>query len=99
MSLSRRHLFIGTAASLFPITTSCKRKLPDSCSDTTGLGPDDIQARSTLGYIDATSWPDKTCDACQQYVVARTDGGCGSCKIVKGPIHPHGYCKSFAPKS
>lgn len=99
MSLSRRHLIAGTAASLFLTTAACKRKLPDACTDTAGLTPDERQARNTLGYSDAPPSPDKTCDGCQQYVVAPTDGACGACKILKGPIHPHGYCKAFAPKS
>ena len=99
MSLGRRHLMQAAAGSgLSLLLYACKQKVPESCSDTSGLEKPDVDARVALGYRDATPFPDKTCEACQQYVAAKADGACGTCKVLKGPAHPHGYCKAFAPK-
>ena len=99
MSVSRRALLGSLAASgLGLVASGCKRKLPSSCTDTTGLQPDEIQARTTLDYRDATPFPDKTCEGCQQFLAPRADGACATCKVLKGPVHPLGYCKSFAKK-
>jgi hypothetical protein len=99
MSVSRRAVLGGAMSSaLGLVALGCKRKLPSSCMETTGLQPDEIQARKTLDYRDATPFPDKTCERCQQFVAAREDGACATCKVLRGPVHPYGYCKSFAAK-
>jgi hypothetical protein len=69
-----------------------------SCVDTSSMLPTDVQIRATLGYVDASVEPGKTCLQCQQFVAPPTAGGCGTCKVVKGPINPTGYCKSFSAK-
>jgi hypothetical protein len=99
---TRRALLGGAAGSvaLGLLSIGCKKKKePASCTDTTGLSPADVQARSALGYVDRSPFPGKDCDDCQQYVGAREDGACGSCKLLKGPIHPEGYCKSFSKRA
>ena len=40
----------------------------------------------------------KTCTNCQQFVPAPAANACGTCKILKGPINPKGYCKSYVAK-
>jgi len=40
--------------------------------------------------------PKLRCTACRQYVPASSSDACGSCKIMKGPIHPNGTCRAFA---
>jgi hypothetical protein len=77
-------------------TASCKPK-PFACTDVAGLSADDAQARVTLGYSDSAANPNKTCIKCQQFIA--TAEGCGSCKVLKGPIHPSGTCKVYALKS
>lgn len=57
----------------------------------------DLEVRTTLGYVDQTTDPAKPCVRCTQYVPATGGDHCGGCKIMKGPIHPNGYCKAFAP--
>ncbi|MFI5300283.1 MAG: high-potential iron-sulfur protein [Polyangiales bacterium] len=70
-----------------------------SCTDTAGLGPDDVKARTeALGYVDKAPDATKKCGGCVQYVAPPAAGGCGTCKLVKGPINPDGWCKVFAPK-
>ncbi len=100
MSLSRRAV-LGSlvAGGVGLVVLGCKRKLPSSCTDTTGLQPDEVQARNTLDYRDATPFPDRTCEGCQQFVAAPADGACATCKVLRGPVHPNGYCKSFSKKA
>jgi len=101
MSLSRRRLLegaAGTATSL--VLGGCKAKLPDACTDVTGLPEGEVQARMALAYVDATPFAGKkTCESCQQYVAPAKEGACGGCKVLRGPVHPNGYCKSYAQKT
>lgn len=76
-------------------TVSCKK--PFACTDVSKLPPDEVQNRITLGYTDVAPDARKTCSNCQQFVPANE--GCGACKILKGPIHPNGWCKSHALRS
>jgi hypothetical protein len=68
------------------------------CTDTTGLSSIDAQVRATLAYVDVSTEPGKTCVQCQQFLPPPTEGACGACKVVKGPINPKGNCKSFLAK-
>ncbi|MFO0667247.1 MAG: high-potential iron-sulfur protein [Polyangiaceae bacterium] len=54
--------------------------------------------RKTLDYSDASADPAKTCANCQLYKPAAPDQ-CGSCTLLKGTIHPKGFCKSWAAKT
>ena len=101
--LSRRHLLqnaaaLGTFAVLGATACSKPKGAPAVCTDTTGLAASDVAVRTTLGYVDASPEPGKSCLTCQQYIGAKEDGACGGCKVLKGPISPAGYCKSFAPR-
>jgi hypothetical protein len=81
-------------------TAACGRSsVPDACLDVTGLEPDDAQARSALGYSEPAPDVSKGCGGCVQYVAPNATGSCGSCKVLKGPIHPNGTCKVFTPKA
>ncbi|HET7538675.1 MAG TPA: hypothetical protein VFK05_02350 [Polyangiaceae bacterium] len=91
---SRRRLLLYSASTLALIAgAGCKKSPPATCPPSS-LTPDDLRVRSTLGYVDASTDAAKTCAKCQQYVPADP---CGSCKVVKGAIHPQGYCRAFAP--
>jgi hypothetical protein len=103
MSLTRRDLLhrtlhltvLGAGASAL---AACTKDKPAAfkCDDTTGLAPAEIEARKALGYVDASPEPAKLCTNCQHYVAAAT---CGGCKVLKGTVHPNGYCKSWAAKA
>ncbi len=95
--ITRRRL-IGGGATL--LLASCNRAdaSPASCTDVSALAPDDAKVRATLGYVDASTQGDKTCSACVQFIASPSPGQCGSCKLLKGPIHPRGSCKAFAAK-
>jgi len=70
-----------------------------SCIDLTGVGADDVTARNAVTYMDRARDKTKTCESCVQYVAPTADGTCASCKVLKGPIHPDGYCSAYAKKS
>jgi hypothetical protein len=96
-ALLRRSAEAGVAALLG--ATACGRSEPKalSCSDTSALPPLDAQVRVALAYVDVSLEPGKACAGCQQFTPGPADA-CGSCKVLKGPINPTGYCKSFAAK-
>jgi len=85
------------ALAIFGAAACSKAPKPLSCTDTTALSPADMTIRTSLAYIDNSNQPGKQCSGCQQFLPAAPDA-CGACKIVKGPINPGGYCKSFVAK-
>lgn len=70
-----------------------------SCTDTSGLTEAEKQLRQQQEYTDSTPYPDKRCDNCQLYQAPQEEGTCGGCQVMKGPIHPAGYCKLWVAKS
>ena len=68
-----------------------------SCNDVSGLSEADKATRTSMQYVDSTPQPDKTCDNCQLYTVGQANA-CGTCTVVKGPIHPKAGCTSWAEK-
>src|SRR5262245_53103591 len=96
---SDRRAFLRGAAgalALIPVSAlACGKKLV--CTDTAGLTPEEADLRTTNGYTDVSTDPAKHCDTCLQYVAASPDQ-CGTCKSLKGPVHPQGYCKLWAQK-
>jgi hypothetical protein len=69
-----------------------------SCTDVSGLSDADKATRESLKYVDKTPDPAKPCDACALYTQPTGGAQCGGCTVVKGPIHPKGYCTAWAPK-
>ncbi|HLK36460.1 MAG TPA: high-potential iron-sulfur protein [Polyangiaceae bacterium] len=100
--ISRRDV-LGRGAALGILTVigstaACsKEQKALKCTDTTALSTADLQARTALQYMDTSVEPGKNCTGCQQFIPAAPDA-CGTCKVVKGPINPKGYCKSFVAK-
>lgn len=68
-----------------------------SCDDVSGLSADEQQQREALQYTDDSPKPDQHCDDCQFYVDKGADQ-CGECTIMPGPVHPKGWCASYAPQ-
>jgi hypothetical protein len=102
--LSRREILQRSAAlSLLGVAgaalAACKSEPKAlACTDTMSLSSADAQVRVSLQYVDNSVEAGKMCSACQQFIPAAPDQ-CGTCKVVKGPINPKGYCKSFVAKS
>jgi hypothetical protein len=103
--LTRRDLFQRSAAlSVLAVVgagagaCSKAQSAAPSCSDTTGLAAADVQVRATLAYADVSAEPGKVCTSCQQFLPGPADG-CGTCKVLRGPISPRGSCKAFVAKA
>ncbi|MDP9150151.1 MAG: high-potential iron-sulfur protein [Myxococcota bacterium] len=100
--LSRRDLLVQTAA-LGVVAVAgangCGKDRPAalSCSDTSALSAPEMTVRTVLAYVDTSAEPGKNCSNCQQFLPAAPDT-CGACKVLKGPVSPKGYCKSFVAR-
>jgi len=97
--LVSRRAFAATLSALPGLgALACSKAKADAfaCTDVSGLGDADRAQRVKLAYVDNASDPDRRCDRCVQYLEAPE--GCGACKLLRGPIHPAGFCKSFAAK-
>lgn len=75
-----------------------KKSEPDSCSNVNALSDAEKMARTALQYTDTAPQPDKRCQLCNLYQPSSDPSQCGGCQIVKGPIHPKGYCTAFVVK-
>lgn len=97
--LLRKSLFSVAAVGAAGVLAACKKDEPKAlvCTDTAGLTPQEIEARNTLGYVDKAPDATKKCSGCALFNPPAA-ASCGGCKVIKGPIHPEGWCKSFAPK-
>lgn len=69
-----------------------------TCTEVTGLSDGEKTVRNTMAYADHAADANKRCDRCVQWVAAAQQG-CGTCKVLAGPVHPEGTCNLFAPKS
>ena len=97
--LTRRHLFAFGASALAALGASaCKKGPPSSCTDVSGLSAADVELRKTLEYVDRSPIVAQTCEKCQQWIEPPSPDQCGGCKVLKGPVHPHGHCKVFVAK-
>ena len=56
-------------------------------------------AKEAVKYTDAGTVEGKDCDDCSQFVAAESLGESPTCRIVDGPISPHGHCIAFSPNS
>jgi hypothetical protein len=68
------------------------------CQDVTNVGKADLELRNALEYQDRSAHGEqKNCGNCAFYA-AGGKNQCGQCTLVRGPIHPLGYCNSWAAK-
>jgi hypothetical protein len=91
--VQRRRLLLSSAAfGAAVLASACKRS--ETCPPS-ALSPEDLKLRETLHYTDHSPDPQKLCNGCQQYL-PNTSADCGGCKLMKGLIHPAGYCAAFS---
>jgi len=62
------------------------------------LAADSKLSKSAVQYEDLARKEGTDCDDCIQFVPGKTATALGTCKIVEGPINPHGHCIAFTPK-
>jgi len=96
-ALTRRQA-LGLAALPLAAALGC-RSPPSSCQDLSGLSPEEVRAREALEYQDQSTEPARTCSGCLQFVEPTGPFSCGSCRLVRGPIHPRGSCRAFAARA
>ncbi|MBI2395170.1 MAG: hypothetical protein HYV09_36710 [Deltaproteobacteria bacterium] len=98
--LSRRDVLRGAAIASGLVVLGCRsRRGAPTCTDVSTLSPEDAQTRVTLKYLDRAEDRSRACEVCTQFIEPQAEGSCGSCRVLKGPISPAGWCKVFAPKS
>jgi hypothetical protein len=89
----------GAAPIVSVLVAACgKKDAPDSCQDVSALSDAEKTARTALQYTDTSPHPDKVCSGCNLYQPPADASQCGGCQVVKGPIHPRGYCTSWVQK-
>ena len=111
MLLTRRQLLTWLAAAGGLAAVACRadptpalreeaRKLGSGldCSDTTLLSAAELVTRTSNDYRQHTERDDQFCLNCLNYVPPPAPGRCASCKTVKGPINPDGWCKQWTEK-
>ena len=89
-------MMLGLAAVSLPMLGACKKEL--ECTDTAGLSDTDIAMRNAQGYMDKSPEPAKVCSGCALFNAPGAPNQCGSCKLLKGPANPAGYCKAWVQK-
>jgi hypothetical protein len=55
-------------------------------------------AKDAVKYVDKGDVPGKDCDDCMHYIAPASAHEPATCRIVDGPISPHGHCLAFTPK-
>ena len=55
-------------------------------------------SKAAVKYTDTGNVEGKDCDDCSQFVPAASPDRPPTCRIVEGPISPHGHCIAFSPK-
>jgi hypothetical protein len=94
---TRRDFVLGASAL---VVAACHRKRDALvCTDVSALPKEEAAPRRLTGYVDRANDPAQTCESCVQYIEAASDGACGACKLVKGPIHPLGGCTLYAKRA
>ncbi len=68
------------------------------CDDVSALSDAEKNTRNTFKYVAKSTDPAKNCLNCQLYQSKGADA-CGGCQVVKGPIHPAGYCTAWVKKA
>jgi hypothetical protein len=73
---------------------------PDlDCSRAPGLWPAEAATRTDNEYRDRSERELEYCFNCSNFVPAPEPAICGSCRTVKGPINPGGWCESWTEKT
>lgn len=99
-----RRQFLVLVAGLTAFATvraqDSKSKNPQfSCSNVSGLSPEQIQTRKSLQYTDRSSKAKQTCGNCQN-LQPKPQGsdGCQGCQVIPGPVHPSGWCSAWVAR-
>ncbi len=98
LPIARRDLLLG-GVTWGAFGVACQRQQPFTCTDVSALNPEQLGIRDKLNYRDKAPKAELACEVCTQYLPPPGGEGCGGCKVMPGPTHPHGSCKVFAKKA
>ena len=56
-------------------------------------------AKDAVKYVDKGDVPGKDCDDCMHFIAPANAREAATCRIVEGPINPHGHCLAFTPRA
>jgi hypothetical protein len=65
------------------------------CSDVSDLQPAEERTRDENQYRQHSDRDDQFCLGCLNFVLPAAETACGTCKTVRGPINPDGWCKQW----
>ena len=65
------------------------------CSDVSDLQPAEARTREENQYRQHSDRNDQFCMSCLNFVPAAVETACATCKTVRGPINPDGWCKQW----
>jgi hypothetical protein len=68
------------------------------CTDATGLWPAERKTREDNQYRDRSTEPREFCFRCENFQPPVAPGRCATCRTVKGPIHPLGWCTAWTER-
>lgn len=98
MAISRRSLLVrGLGLVGVGGAVAACEPAPFTCRSTVGLSSEELAARTKLVYVARAPQHERACDRCVQYVESSA-GGCGTCKVLAGPVHPQGTCNVFTAR-
>lgn len=86
----------GGAARIAVLRERAKRLGADlDCSDVSSLQPAEARTREENEYRHHSDKDDQFCLGCLNFVPAAVETACATCKTVRGPINPDGWCKQW----
>lgn len=68
------------------------------CVDSEDLSSGEIGLRRSLAYTDKAPQANKDCRACG-FFTAESEGQCGNCQILNGPVAAEAWCESWSNRS
>lgn len=99
MNRDRRQFLAGMAvlAGALPGMAAAQGSAP-ACYDPATLPLSQKNQRRSLGYVEASTDPQKHCAVCSFFTASAP--GCGTCVILGGgPVNAGALCTSFAAKA
>jgi hypothetical protein len=99
---ARRALMVLGAAAVAPSALAAcggeEEAAGPSCTNTASLTPAELTTRQSQHYGDHSPHADKSCANCRFYTAGQPNA-CGECQVIRGPIHPEGYCDLWAAQA
>lgn len=95
---AKRALMVLGAAAVAPsVLAACGEEGGGglTCTDTSSLTPQELTTRQSQAYTDSSPHADKHCNNCRFFTAGQANQ-CGTCTVIRGPIHPDGHCSLWA---